>query len=153
MVIVTELRDSGFAAIEGDCQLGTFVEKALATAKEDFALQATIPIIQNEKRRSKAQEPRARTPQNGDPEKAVPTHTRPAHYVVVRNHMEVGIDVLETIVSPHADWSGLCSRGRVIDPRTMPCGWNHIPCSFGLRTNSLCSTSLRTLEKLFLRDI
>lgn len=102
MVIVTKLHDSGFAAIEGDSKQGTFVARDLAEAEQDFALQASIPILQNaEQRKSKTQEPKAGTTPNTErPEKAAPTHTRPARYVVVRDDMKAGIHALETIVSP-----------------------------------------------------
>ena len=151
MIIVTRLHNSGFAAIEGDSKLGTFVEEGLAKAKEDFALQASIPVLQNEKRRkAKMQGPKTGEPNTGLPRKAAPTHTRPARYVVLRDDIKFGIDALETIVSPNEYWSRLCLQDRDTDPRPMLCGWNHNRCSLGLRTNPLCSTSLRTLEELFL---
>ena len=154
MIVVTRLHNSGFAAIEGDSRLGTFVEKDLAKAEEEFALQASIPVLQNEKQpRSKAQEPKSGTPNNGRSQKAAPTHTRPTHYVVVRDETKSGIEVLETIVSLNAHWSQLCLQDRVPDPRTVLRGWNHNAASLGLRTNSLCSTSLRTLEKLCVRNL
>ena len=154
MIVVTKRHNSGFAAIEGDSKLGTFVEKDLTKAEEDFALQASIPILQNEKQpKSKAQEPKSGTPNIGGPQKAAPTHTRPTHYVVVRDDIECGIEVLETMVGLIAPWSRLCSQDRVPDPRTMLRGWNHKPACLGLRTNSLCSTSLRTREKLRLRNL
>ena len=154
MIIVTKIHNSGFAAIEGDSRLGTFVEKDLAKAEEDFALQASIPILQNEKQpKSKAQEPKTGTPNIEGPKKAAPTHTRPTHYVVVRDETESGIEVLETIVGLIAPRSRLCSQDCFPDPRTMLCGWDHKRACLGLRTNPLCSTSLRTLEKLCVRDL
>ena len=111
IIIVTKLHDSSFAALEGDSKLGTFVERNVAKAEQDFALQASIPMLQNAKsHKSKALELKASTPANAPPpEKATPTHTRPTRYVIVRDDMEAGVHALETIVSDSKntmEWGG-----------------------------------------------
>ena len=99
MIAVTKLHNSGFAAIEDDSEHGTFVANDLAIA-EDFALHASIPVLQNDKQaNSKTRRTNIGAPNTGRLEKAAPTHTKPAHYVVLHDDMKLKINDLETIVS------------------------------------------------------
>ena len=50
MIIVTKSKSKGFAAVDGD-NAGTFVDDSIQVDKDDFCLQASIPVLQNEKKR------------------------------------------------------------------------------------------------------